>query len=228
MGETIKLNAADGHALDAYLAQPAGEPRGRLVVVQEIFGVNGHIRDVCDRFAADGYVALAPALFDRVAPGTEFEYDGDGVAAGRALKDRATWPQVAADIAAARDHLAAAGLSAAEAVAIIGYCWGGSVAWLGAAEGGFIAAIGYYGGQIIDLNDRTPKCPTLLHFGDQDGAIPLDDVAAIRAAHPDVTVHVYEGAGHGFNCDRRGSYHEAAAGRALERTNAFLTAQFAG
>ena len=222
MGEIIELNAADGHALDAYLARPAGAARGGLVVVQEIFGVNGHIRDVCDRFAADGYTALAPALFDRVAPGTEFEYDADGVAAGRDLKDRAAWPQVAADIAAARDHLAAAG-----AVAIVGYCWGGSVAWLGATEGGFAAAIGYYGGQIIELNDRSPKCPTMLHFGDQDAAIPLDDVEAIRAAHPDMTIHIYEGAGHGFNCDRRGSYHEAAAGRALERTNAFLAEHLA-
>jgi len=223
MGEIIKLNAADGHELDAYLARPAGDSRGGLVVIQEIFGVNGHIRDVCDRFAADGYTALAPAMFDRMAPGIEYDYDADGVAAGRALKERTQWPQVAADIAAARDHLAADG-----AVAIVGYCWGGSVAWLGATEGGFAAAIGYYGGNIIDLNDRTPKCPTLLHFGDQDAAIPLDDVEAIRAAHPDVTIYVYEGAGHGFNCDRRGSYHEAAAAKALERTRTFLAEHLAG
>lgn len=217
MGETLTLDAADGHRLDAYLAQPPGTVRGRLVVVQEIFGVNGHIRAVCDGYAAAGYRVLAPALFDRVETGVELGYDADSIAEGRRLRAKIPWPKVAADIAAAREQVAEG-----HPVGIVGYCWGGSIAWLGATEGGFAAAVGYYGGQIIELNDRTPRCPVMLHFGSEDAGIPLTDVEKIRAAHPDVTVHIYQGAGHGFNCDHRGSYHADAAARALDRTLAFF------
>ena len=217
MGEIIQLSAADGHQLDAYLAQPAGAPMGSLVVVQEIFGVNSHIRSVCDRYAAAGYRALAPAMFDRLEKGVEFGYQPDDITQGRALKDKCDWPEAAADVEAARVHLAAGGK-----VGIVGYCWGGSLAFLGACEGGFSAAVGYYGGQIIPLIDRKPVCPVLLHFGDQDAGIPLSDVEQIRAAHPGATIHIYEGAGHGFNCDRRGSFDQAAADLALERTLAFF------
>ncbi|MCP4328723.1 MAG: dienelactone hydrolase family protein [Alphaproteobacteria bacterium] len=217
MGEALELTAADGHRLQAYLARPAGAARGGLVVAQEIFGVNGHIRDVCDRFAAVGYAALAPALFDRLERGVELDYDSEGVAKGREMRGQVGWEAVAADISAARDRLSPEG-----PVGIVGYCWGGSVAWLGATEGGFAAAVGYYGGHIIELNDRDPKCPTMLHFGDRDAAIPLSDVEKIRLAHLDVTIYVYEDAGHGFNCDRRGSHDEAAAALALERTLAFF------
>ncbi len=213
MGQNITLTASDGHQLDAYLANPAGDAKGRLVVVQEIFGVNSHIRDVCDGYAERGYVALAPAMFDRLEKNFECGYDAEGVAAGRELKGRCPWPEAALDIEAARAHLAGDGT-----VAIVGYCWGGSLAWLGATEGGYCAAVGYYGGQIIELNDRQPQCPVLLHFGELDGGIPLSDVDKIAATHPEVTIHVYEGADHGFNCDQRGSYNEASAKLALGRT----------
>lgn len=217
MGEKIKLAASDGHELDAYLAKPSGAPRGRLVVIQEIFGVNIHIRDVCDGFADDGYVALAPALFDRVEPGIELEYNPDGVARGRGLRGEIAWPDVILDVEAARAHLAEKG-----PVGIVGYCWGGTVSWVAALELDLACAVGYYGGHIIEFNDRNPKCPTLLHFGEIDSGIPLSDVEKIHAAHPDVPIHVYPGADHGFNCDRRGSFHPEAAALARTRTMEFF------
>ncbi len=217
MAETLTLSADDGHQLAAYLATPAGAPKGRVVVIQEIFGVNVHIRGVCDGFAADGYAALAPALFDRVEPGIELEYGDADMTRGRELRAQCPWDKVVLDMAAARARLAAEG-----AVAVVGYCWGGSVTWLGATRLDFACAVGYYGGQIIDFVDETPRCPTLLHFGAEDGAIPPDDVDKIRAAHGNVPVHVYEGAGHGFNCERRASHHGDAAALARERTLAFF------
>jgi len=217
MGETIRLTADDGHHLDAYLAKAEGEEVGRLVVVQEIFGVNVHIRDVCDRFAAKGHTALAPALFDRVEAGLELGYEADDVTEGRALRAKVSNDQAGLDILAAQAYLTPGG-----SVGIVGYCWGGTLAWLGAAMGGFAAAVGYYGGHIIEILDRDPKCPIMLHFGDQDAGIPLGDVEKIRGAYPEVTIHVYEGAGHGFNCDHRGSYDEAAAAQALDRTLAYF------
>jgi carboxymethylenebutenolidase len=222
MGETKKLTASDGHRLDAYLARPDGTPKGGLVVIQEIFGVNSHIRAVADGFAAAGYLASAPAMFDRIETGLELSYDADGIATGRGYRSKISWAETAMDIAAARGDLESALPEQARAVGIVGYCWGGSLTWLGATEGGFAAAVGYYGGQIIELVDRTPRCPTLLHFGSRDAGIPLADVEKIRAAHPDVTIHVYEGAEHGFNCDQRASYNAAAAKLARERTLAFF------
>lgn len=219
MAETISLTARDGHQLGAYVARPEGATKGRLVVIQEIFGVNIHIRDVCDGFAADGYTAIAPALFDRVEPGVELDYDGDGVDRGRDMRGEIGWEAVVNDMEAARAHIAAEG---AGPLGLVGYCWGGSVAWVGALELDFACAVGYYGGQIIEFNDREPKCPTMLHFGEVDAAIPLDDVEKIRAAHPKVPVHIYEGAGHGFNCDRRGSYNEEGSRIARVRTMAFF------
>ncbi len=217
MGETISLTGRDGHQLGAYLARPDGAAKGRLVVIQEIFGVNIHIREVCDGFAADGYTAIAPALFDRVEPSIELDYDDAGVTRGRDLRGEIGWEAVVHDVEAARAHIAGEGPSG-----LVGYCWGGSVAWVGALELDFACAVGYYGGQIIDFVDETPRCPTLLHFGAEDGAIPPDDVDKIRAAHGNVPVHVYEGAGHGFNCERRASHHGEAAALARERTLAFL------
>jgi len=217
MGETIKLTADDGHECDAYLAKAETEELGRLVVVQEIFGVNVHIRDVCDRFAAKGYTALAPAVFDRVGPGIELGYDEKDVTEGRALRAKVPDENAALDLKAAQAYLAPGG-----SVGIVGYCWGGTLVWLAASMGGYAAAVGYYGGHIIEIIDRDPKCPTMLHFGDQDAGIPLSDVEKIRAAYPEVTIHIYEGAGHGFNCDHRGSYDAGAAATALERTLAFF------
>ncbi len=217
MGQTITLTAADGHELEAYRADPKGAPRGGLVVVQEIFGVNGHIRDVCDGFAADGYAALAPAVFDRVERGVQLAYDDDGIARGRELRAELGWEGAMADVEAAAGALEPSGK-----VGVVGYCWGGSLAWLAACRLDVTCAVGYYGGQIIGFNDETPRCPVILHFGDTDASIPMDDVDAIRAAHADVPVHVYGDAGHGFNCDRRGSYHAESAKTARARTLAFF------
>ncbi len=223
MGEIIRLTAADGHEFDAYKAEPEGEPQGSpkggVVVIQEIFGVNGHIREVADGFAKDGYVAIAPAIFDRWQRGAEFDYDDDGKTAGRALKAQGNdnLDQVMADVQAAAEAVRAAG-PGDNKVGITGYCWGGVVVWAAACRLDFDAAAGYYGGGIVDLKDETPKCPIILHFGRNDASIPMADVDAISAAHPDLPVHVYDDAGHGFNCDRRPEYHEESAKIALGRT----------
>jgi len=217
MGETIQLKASDGHELTAYVAAPDGAPRGGLVVIQEIFGVNSHVRAVADGFAAGGYRVIAPALFDRIERGVELGYDPDGVAAGRQLKGRMDWDTPLLDIRAAIDALP--GLK----TGVVGYCWGGSLAWLAATRlDGLAAAVCYYGGQINDFRDESPKCPVLMHFGSEDGGIPMDAVEAIRAAQPDIPIHVYEGAGHGFNCDLRASYDEGATAIARKRTVEFL------
>lgn len=216
MSETVELKAADGHGFSAYRAGTKGASRA-LVVVQEIFGVNGHIRSVCDRFAAEGYAVIAPALFDRVRPGVELGYTPDDVARGRDLRAEVSDAAVLHDIEAAAAALG--GLPRG----IVGYCWGGTVAWWGATRAaGFGAAVGWYGGGIAATRDETPRCPVQLHFGEKDGGIPLTDVDAIRAAQPGVEVFVYPGAGHGFGCDERGSFDADAAALAQKRTLAFL------
>ena len=216
MGDWIELTASDGHLLTAYEADPGNAHRG-IVVIQEIFGVNGHIRDVTDRYADIGFRAVAPALFNRISPSVELEYDADGVAEGREIRSRIEWDDAVADMAAAAAHLADTG-----PVGVVGYCYGGSMAFLAATRLSVAAAVGYYGGQIVDFLDETPRCPLLLHFGETDSAIPLTDVEQIKATFPDVPVHVYDGAGHGFNCDRRGSFDEPSAQLALDRTLEFL------
>jgi len=213
MGQNITLKAKDGHELSAYRADPAGKPRGALVVIQEIFGVNAHIRGVCDRFAKEGYVAVAPAIFDRAQKGVEFGYDPAGIAAGRAMMTKVPMTGIAADTQAAIDYCQQFGK-----VGIVGYCLGGSVAFMAATQlSGIVAAVGYYGGQIAANAQNKPKVPTLLHFGDQDQSIPMSDVAKVQAARSDCEIHVYH-AGHGFNCDVRGSYDAESSKVALERT----------
>lgn len=216
MGETITLTAADGHELEAYRADPEDAPRGGIVVIQEVFGVNIHIRDVCDGFAAEGYAAIAPAVFDRIERGIELDYDDDGIARGRALVEDLGWEGPLADVTAAAGALEPSGK-----VGVVGYCWGGSMTWLAACRLDVACAVGYYGRHIIQFNDETPRCPVILHFGETDASIPMDDVDAIRAAHADVPVYVY-GAGHGFNCDRRAAYHAESAKTARARTLAFF------
>ena len=216
MGESIQLTAADGHVLSAYAADPGDASRG-LVVIQEIFGVNDHIRELVDRFAGLGFRTVAPALFDRVERDVELAYDADGVTRGRAIRAELAWDDSVSDMAAAVAHVAAAG-----PVVVVGYCYGGSMAYLASTRLDVAAAAGYYGGQIVSFLEETPRCPLILHFGEVDQAIPLDDVARIDAALPDVDVHVYEGAGHGFNCDHRASYDAGAAELALERTLAMF------
>ena len=214
----IQLTASDGHTLDAYEQHPDGA-RAAIVIVQEIFGVNAHIRSVVDRYASFGYQAIAPAVFDRVERGVELEYDEAGIGRGREIAGQVRGAPAMTDVAAAVAHASATG-----PVAVIGYCFGGTLAWLSACDLPVTAAVGYYGGQIHELVERTPQVPTLLHFGELDHAIPIDHVEAIAAAHPEVDVRVYEGAQHGFSCDARASYHPLSAAIALGRTLEFLLA----
>ena len=217
MGQWIELTAADGTRISAWRADPAGRPRGALVVAQEIFGVNSHIRSVCDGFAADGYVALAPALFDRYETEVDIGYTPEDIAKGRELKARAGIDNALLDVAAARDAVASSGK-----VAVIGYCWGGYVAWMAAArESGFACAIPYYGGGILEAKGEHPRCPVLAHFGEQDKGIPVAGVRELAAAHPEAQVFIYA-ADHGFNCDQRAAFNAAAAKLARERTLEFL------
>ncbi len=217
MGSWIELVSADSVRISAYRADPAGAPRGGLVVAQEIFGVNSHIRSVCDGFAVDGYRAIAPALFDRYEKGVDIGYSPEDIAKGRELKAKAAIDQALVDVTAARDALGGAG-----GIAIIGYCWGGYVAWMAASRlVGFACALPYYGGGMTDAISEQPKCPVMAHFGENDANIPVDGVKKLAAAHPDAKVFLYP-AGHGFNCDQRGSYDAAAAKLARERTLAFL------
>ncbi len=222
MGETISLTADDGHEFAAYRAGAAGAARGGLVVIQEIFGVNGHIRAVCDGYAAEGYEAIAPALFDRKEGGVELDYDEDGMAAGRRLRLAVGWDGPMRDVAAA---VAALGETLGEGgkVGVVGYCWGGSLAWLAAARLDIACASAFYGGQISQFGGEAPNRPIELHFGENDAAIPAEDRALIRAWYPDQTIHLYP-AGHGFSCDQRADFHAESAALGRERTLALLAA----
>lgn len=218
MGKELTLTATDGHTLGAYRADPAGTPKGGIVVLQEIFGVNRHIREVCDGFAADGYVALAPALYDRSShKNCQLGYTPEDIAAGRDLREEFSWDDTVKDVKAAVDMLKAEGLK----VGTVGYCWGGTISYLAGVRLDVQGAVVYYGGQIIPYVNETENCPLLMHFGEHDAGIPLADVDQIAKAHPDAVVNVYD-ADHGFNCDHRGSYNEAAAKLARERTMAFF------
>ncbi len=214
MGTMVTLTAEDGFQLAAYRANPRGKPRGGLVVIQEIFGVNTHIKRVTDGFAADGYVALAPAIFDRAEPGFSVGYKTEDIELGRAVRAKIPIDDCVKDVRAAVKALRAEGLT----VGVVGYCFGGTLAWLAATRiDGVACAIGYYGGGIADTAQERPKCPVLLHFGETDQSIPTEHHQRIRAAHPTLPMHIYP-AGHGFNCDERGSYHEPSATLARSRT----------
>jgi carboxymethylenebutenolidase len=213
----IELTASDGHTCAAHRAEPAGTPRGGVVVIQEIFGVNHHIRSVADAFAREGYLAIAPAMFDRVSRGVELDYSPAGTAKGRELRAAIPLDAAMADVAAA-----VAAASAAGRVGLVGYCWGGYITWMAAANvPGLACAVPYYGGGIVDHAELEPRCPVMAHFGERDAMIPADGVRRLAARHPAHEVHLYA-AGHGFHCDERGSYDAAAARLAHERTLAFL------
>lgn len=210
------LTADDGHQFAAYQADPPGTPRGTLVVLQEIFGVNAHIRSVCDGFAADGYVAIAPALFDRAKRDVELGYDEASFAEGRALVGAIAMDDVARDIGAT--------IAAARGkVGVVGYCWGGGLAWLAAARFANVAAgVGYYGRLIAtSLLGEMPRAPMILHYGEHDPHIPMSDVEKVRAAHPEMAIFSYD-AGHGFNCDARADFDPKAAALARARTIEFF------
>lgn len=217
MGKHLTLTTSDQHQLGAYRAEPKGAPKGGIVVAQEIFGVNSHIRNVCDRLAAAGYVAVAPALFDRFVRDFECGYSPDEVAHARLHLGRIDWAKMLLDIEAGVKEVLSAG-----PVGVVGFCMGGSVAYLAATRlSGLSAAVAFYGGQIVKYADEKPKCPVQMHFGDQDAGIPLSDVEVIRQKRPDTEVYVYS-AGHGFNCDERASFHDASAKLAWQRTLDFL------
>ncbi len=216
MGDMITLAASDGHELGAYLARPKGPARAGLVICQEIFGVNAHIRDVADEFAAEGYLTIAPALFDRLEPGIELTYTSDDTTRGRALRTALAWEAVMLDVGAAVEHV-----RTDSQVGVVGYCWGGSVAWLAACRLEIAAAVGYYGGQIHEHRAETPSCPVQLHFGERDPIIPNAHVVEIGGLHPDVAIFTYD-AGHAFNCVPRLDYDPDVAALARQRTLDFL------
>jgi len=218
VGQDIKLTASDHFQFGGYRAEPNGAPKGAVVVIQEIFGVNHHIRAICDRLAGEGYVAIAPSIFDRIEPGFTSGYSPDEIATARKFVANPDWAAMLRDTQAAIDAVKDVG-----PVGIIGFCLGGSVAYAAATKlSGLSAAIGYYGGAIVRFADDKPKVPTQLHFGEKDAGIPLTDVETIRAKRPEVEIHVYPGAQHGFNCDERASYDKSSADIAWPRSLAFL------
>lgn len=217
MGEFVTLTTADGHQLSAWRSAPQGKPRAALVVIQEIFGVNSHIRDVTDRFAREGYLAIAPALFDRFERNYESGYNPDEIARGREAAGKLVPDLILKDVEAARAAVASAGK-----VGIVGYCLGGTVAWRAACHLTMDAAVCYYGGGIAGLATEKPHCPVIMHFGKQDANIPLSAVEQVRAAQPDVPIYLYD-AGHGFSCDQRGSFDKPSHELAWTRTLAFFT-----
>ena len=219
MGQDIKLTASDGFKRGGYRADPAGAPKAAIVVIQEIFGVNHHIRSVCDRLAGEGYVAIAPSIFDRTQPDFQCGYSPDEIATARKFIANPDWAAMLRDTQAAIDEVKGIG-----PVGIIGFCLGGSIAYAAATKlSGLSAAVGYYGGAVVRFADDKPLVPTQLHFGEKDAGIPLTDVETIKAKRPEVEVHIYPDAQHGFHCDERASYHKASADIAWPRSLAFFT-----
>lgn len=221
MGEFTTLMARDGHEFRAWLSAPAGKPKGAIVVIQEIFGVNSHIRAVTDSFAAEGYVAIAPSVFDRVRMGIELGYTDSDIQEGRGYMIQLEPDQTLKDISAAIAVVKHAGR-----VGMVGYCWGGRVVYLSACEIPLACGVSYYGGGITQILDKKPKCPVMYHFGERDKHITQDDVAKIKAAHPEGLYYVYP-ADHGFNCDQRGSYDAPSAALARKRTLEFFAQHLA-
>jgi len=218
MGKFIELKAADGHKLAAYVATPAGKARGGVVVIPEIFGVNSHIQQVTDGFAADGYLAVAPAMFDRAKRNYDTGYSQPEIQAGVAIMQKLDWKQSMLDVEAAVAEANKGGK-----VGIVGYCYGGTVSWMAAARvGGLACAVPYYGGGMHGLIGEKPKIPVMCNFGEADQSPTLAQAKEIAAAHPGITAHFYPGAGHGFNCDQRGSWNPEAAKLARSRTIEFF------
>jgi len=218
VGKDIKLTASDDFQLGGYRADPTTPPKAAIVVIQEIFGVNHHIRAVCDRLAGEGYVAIAPSIFDRIEPNFTSGYSPDEIAVARKFVANPDGTAMLRDTQAAIDAVKELG-----PIGIIGFCLGGSVAYAAATKlSGLSAAVGYYGGAIVRFADDKPKVPTQLHFGEKDAGIPLSDVEIIRAKRPEVEIHLYPGAQHGFHCDERASYDKASAEIAWPRSLGFF------
>lgn len=223
MGKTITLTADDGFRLGAYRADPAGKTTKGLVVIQEIFGVNTHMKRLTDSFAADGYAAISPAIFDRAERDYDTGYSQEDIDRGRATRGKCDLDQLVMDVKAAVTALKSEGLK----VGVVGYCLGGTMAWLAATRiDGLAASVPYYGGGVAAAANETPRCPVLLHFGETDASIPPDHWETVKKAHPDIPQHIYP-AGHGFNCDERGSWHEPSAKLARQRTLEFFAKHLA-
>ena len=223
MGKMIRLKTKDGFELGAYRADPTGTPKGGLVVIQEIFGVNHHMKAVCDQYAKEGYACVAPALFDRAERDVDLGYDEDARKKGFGLRQKLNWDQIIADVAAAKDALAGTGK-----VGIIGYCFGGSVVWKACSEIDFDAGVSFYGGQVPEFKDLQAKCPVQFHFGEEDQGIPVAKVEDFKKAHPEAPVFLYKGAGHGFTCDERESFHKEASDLSKKRALEFLGQHLTG
>jgi len=222
MGQFTTLMARDGHEFQAWLAAAPGRARGAVLVIQEIFGVNSHIRKVTDGFAAEGYTAIAPCLFDRIRRGIELDYTPAGMEEGRGYVKQLAPAATLRDLAAAQAAVRHSGRAGA-----VGYCWGGALAYLAAGAQPLACAVVYYG-KVVSYLAEKPRCPVMYHFGAEDGSIPAADVEQIRAAYPEAPVYVYPGAGHGFNCEQRGSYDREAAALARTRTLEFFARYLAG
>ena len=219
MSETVELKASDGHLLDAYVAKPQGEPLAGLVVIQEVFGVNAHIRSVADKFARHGFFAVAPAIFDRIEKNVELSYQGEDMQTAMSFSQKVKIEDALKDVDAALKY---AQQQTGKATMTVGFCLGGTLAWLSATRLAPAAAVGYYGGQIAKFAEEKPRVPVLLHFGREDTHIPQTDVDRVQKAHPEVKIYRYDGAGHGFNCDARSSYNDQSALVAFKRTLDFL------
>jgi carboxymethylenebutenolidase len=219
LGKQFTLNASDAHQLGAYRADPAGTPKGGIVVIQEIFGVNHHIRAVCDSFAKEGYAAVAPALFDRTQRNYESGYTPPEIEKSRTFVAKPDWDAMMRDTDAAIKELKSVG-----PVGIIGFCMGGTIAFLAATRlSGLSASVAYYGGRIVAFADEKPKCPMQMHFGEKDASIPMTDVDIIKQKRSaDCEIYVYKDGGHGFHCDERGSFHKESRDIAWQRTTAFF------
>jgi carboxymethylenebutenolidase len=228
MNEWIKLKAEDGHELSAYVARPAGQAVGALVLIQEIFGVNGHIRSVADGYAKDGFLVVVPALFDRIERAVELQYEGEDLQRAYELYQKLSPETALLDVAAAYGWAEDSG----KGIGVIGYCFGGFMSWLAATRGETLrmqpsCCVGYYAGGIGQVASEEPSCPVMLHCGAEDSHIGRDQIEAVRSAHPEVEIYIYEGADHGFNCDARASFDAPSAALARERSLAFLKSHIA-
>jgi len=218
LGKQFNLTASDAHSLGAYRTDPAGKPKGAMIVVQEIFGVNHHIRALCDRLAAEGYVAVAPAVFDRFVRNFESGYTPDEIAHARSYLGNLNWDNMMKDLDAALGDIRSVG-----PCGVIGFCMGGTAAFLAACRlNGLKASVAYYGGQIAKFADEKPKCPVQMHFGEKDAGIPLSDVEIVKQKQPQAEVYVYPEAQHGFHCDERASFQKEASTQAWQRSLEFL------
>jgi carboxymethylenebutenolidase len=218
VGQLIDLKASDGFTIKAYVATPTGKARGAMVIVQEIFGVNHHIKAVADLYAEKGYLSIAPAFFDRTQRGVDMGYTDAEIAKAREYVPKVNMDNVMLDVNAAVKHVAGAGK-----VGLVGYCWGGTVAFVAAAKAqGLSCSVSYYGGGVSANIDLQPKIPVMFHWGASDHGIPIESVRKVEAAHPTIPSYVYTPAGHGFNCDERGSWHYATAMLARERSLEFI------